>query len=114
MNPTALNEAKSITSTDLEYTVLVELIRCLYAEPGFSDVDCKELAANLELPVNRVKGVIGSLTKKGIVYVGEDDFADIVYLERKYWYLHPEWWIVEESRGQAETDAAQLRREQGI
>ena len=77
--------------TELEFKVLTCLINNLYAEPGFSDVDVREIAKKLEMKVNTVKGVIGSLCKKQICYVGEDDYANIIYLDRGYWFLHPEW-----------------------
>lgn len=77
--------------TVLEYSVLKELIDLLYAEPGFSDVDVTDIAEKSGLTINQVKGVVGSLTKKGIVCVGEEDFEGIIYLDTKYFYLHPDW-----------------------
>lgn len=85
-------ETRASVSTDLEFRVLTNLIENLYAEPGFSDIGCQEIADNLSLPVNTVKGVVGNLVKKGVVSVGDDDFADIIYLENDYYHLHPEWW----------------------
>ena len=80
-----------VVSTDMEKKVLKNLIDQLYAEPGFSDVGVKDLASETKLSVNEVKGVIGSLTKKGIVSVGDKDFGGLIYLNHKYYYLHPEW-----------------------
>lgn len=77
--------------TVLEYSVLKELIDLLYAEPGFSDVGVTDIAEKSGLTVSQVKGVVGSLVKKGIVCVGEEDFEGIIYLDTKYFYLHPEW-----------------------
>ncbi len=77
--------------TELEQQVLKALIYNLYAEAGFSDVDVKDIARDAKLKVNVVKGVIGSLTKKGIVYGYDNDFVGIIYLDDDYWYLHPEW-----------------------
>ena len=77
--------------TDLEFKVLTCLIDNLYAEPGFSDYGVNDLALKLGMGTDTVKGVIGSLCKKQICYVGESDFEDIVYLDRGYWFLHPEW-----------------------
>lgn len=84
-------EIKKVTSTELEFKVLKCLIDELYAEAGFSDIGCKDIADILKINANTVKGTIGSLTKKGIVSVGEGDFKDIIYLNNVYWYLHPEW-----------------------
>lgn len=88
---------KELKLTNLEEDVLVALISELYAEPGFSDVDCKLLAELTDMSVNKVKGIIGSLCKKGICFVGEDDFENIVYLHSDYWYLHPNWKYNEEN-----------------
>lgn len=76
--------------TPLEMQVLTALVNELYAEPGFSDVGVDELSEATGLSKNVVKGVVGSLTKKGIVSVDEE-FDGIVYLDSKYYYLHPEW-----------------------
>jgi DNA-binding MarR family transcriptional regulator len=75
--------------TELEFKVLTCLINSLYAEPGFSDVGVGEIATELGMKVNTVKGVIGSLCKKQIVYADQD--FDVVVLDRGYWFLHPEW-----------------------
>jgi DNA-binding MarR family transcriptional regulator len=75
--------------TELEFKVLTCLINSLYAEPGFSDYGVSDLAAELKMKVNTVKGVVGSLCKKQIVYTDRD--FDVVVLNRGYWFLHPEW-----------------------
>lgn len=78
--------------TELEIKVLSDLIDNLYAEPGFSDHGCTDMARHLKLPINTIKGVVGSLCKKGICYV-DDQFKDIVYLSPNHYFLHPEWSI---------------------
>lgn len=79
-----------LTITDLEKDVLFCLISELYAEPGFSDVGVSEIADKLEIAINKVKGVVGSLCKKKICFI-DDDFENIVYLDRPFWNLHPVW-----------------------
>jgi hypothetical protein len=34
---------------------------------GFSDVDCSDLAISTKMSIESIKGVVGSLTKKGLV-----------------------------------------------
>ena len=76
--------------TVLEITVLKSLVHQLYAEPNFSDVAVDEISSDTNLKKDVVKGVVGSLVKKGIVYV-DDEFEGIVYLSDDYWYFHPDW-----------------------
>ena len=60
-----MKNSTDISLTDLEKKVLDTFIDLLYAEKGFSDVDVKDLAAETTLKINVVKGVVGSLCKKG-------------------------------------------------
>lgn len=82
---------KEITLTDLEKKVLFALINGLYAEPGFSDVGVIEISKKLKISVNIIKGVIGSLCKKDVTIVGENEYKDCIYLDTSFWYLHPIW-----------------------
>ncbi len=82
--------------TQLEQTILDSLIGGLYAEPGFSDVDAKDLAEWTGIPTKQVRGVLSSLVKKGVVTLEETDTFGapkwtLIYLNEKFWYLHPEW-----------------------
>jgi hypothetical protein len=89
---------REAVETELEFMVLTALINSLYAEPGFSDVGVIEIAEILstrdggvvQYKPSTVKGVLGSLCKKQICYVDEQ-FVDCIYLDRGYWFLHPEW-----------------------
>ena len=83
---------KAIELTELEKRVGKALEVALYAECDFSDVECTDLAKTLELPVNTIKGVIGSLTKKGIAYTFDSDtnFRHDQLLELKPQY-HKNW-----------------------
>jgi len=51
----------------LSARVLRALLAGLYAEPGYSDVDAKDIAKAIGEPVDRVKGALGSLVQKGLV-----------------------------------------------
>ena len=82
--------------TELESKTLTAFIGGLYAEPGFSDVDVNDLSKELEIPTKVLRGVLGSLVKKGIVSVDENGGGyDIIYMREKYWYLVNEDWANE-------------------
>ncbi len=82
--------------TELESKTLNAFIRGLYAEPGFSDVDVNDLSSILEIPTKVLRGVLGSLVKKGIVSIEENGGGyDIIYMREKYWYLVNEEWASE-------------------
>ena len=51
---------QQITLTDLEQTLLTELIGSLYAEEGFSDVDAKDLAQGTGISIKIVRGALCS------------------------------------------------------
>ena len=90
-------EKHNLQLTDLETQVLENLINNLYAEPGFSDVDAKDISSSTGIPMKSIRGVISSLVKKGIVHLEETDnmWASeqfvIIYLHDSHWYLHPQW-----------------------
>jgi predicted transcriptional regulator len=82
--------------TELESKTLTAFIGGLYAEPGFSDVDVNDLSSELEISTKVLRGVLGSLVKKGIVSVEENGGGyDIIYMREKYWYLVNEEWAAE-------------------
>ena len=82
--------------TELESLTLTAFIGGLYAEPGFSDVDVNDLSKELEISTKVLRGVLGSLVKKGIVSVDENGGGyDIIYMREKYWYLVNEDWASE-------------------
>jgi hypothetical protein len=82
--------------TELESKTLNAFIRGLYAEPGFSDVDVNDLSSILEIPTKVLRGVLGSLVKKGIISIEENGGGyDIIYMREKYWYLVNEEWASE-------------------
>ena len=79
--------------TDLETQVIESLVSQLYAEPGFSDVDAKDISRDITtLPTKIIRGVLGSLVRKGVITIDTNDSGyDIIYLNQSHWYLHPEW-----------------------
>jgi hypothetical protein len=85
--------------TELESKVLESFIGGLYAEPGFSDVDAKDIASDLGISTKIIRGALGSLVKKDIVSLDENDSGYvIIYLNTKYWPLVNENWA-EEAKG---------------
>jgi len=90
MNITELN------LTELESKTLTTFVGCLYAEPGFSDVDVKDLSSELGISTKVLRGALGSLVKKDIVFVDENNSGyDIIYLNKPYWHLVNESWAEE-------------------
>lgn len=56
--------------TELETLVYNKLIDICYEGP---ESDCKDLSIALSLEVNTIKGVVGSLCKKGLIQVDEEE-----------------------------------------
>jgi hypothetical protein len=82
--------------TELETKTLTTFIGGLYAEPGFSDVDVKDLSSELGISTKVLRGALGSLVKKDIVFVDENNSGyDIIYLNKPYWGLVNESWAEE-------------------
>ena len=83
---------KVLNLTQLEEQVLVSFISQLYAEAGFSDVDAADIARDIKVDIKSVRGSLGSLVRKGIVGIDSNDSGyQIIYLNQKYWTLHPQW-----------------------
>ena len=81
-----------IELTQLEAQVLKSLINGLYAEPGFSDVDAKDIAEWISTPIKTVRGAVGSLVKKDVITIENNGAGyEIIYLNPEHYYLHPEW-----------------------
>ena len=97
-------EKHNLQLTALETKVMEAYIDGLYAEPGFSDIDAKDLSNETGISTRTIRGVISSLVQKGIINIQEtDNYAivrgrmkqipgfQIIYLNPSHWYLHPEW-----------------------
>jgi DNA-binding MarR family transcriptional regulator len=82
--------------TELESKTLQSFVDGLYAEPGYSDVDAKDIAEELGISTKIIRGALGSLVKKGIVTLDENDSGYvIIYLNTEYWGLVNENWAEE-------------------
>jgi hypothetical protein len=95
-NFTPKEEKVIINLTPKEEIVLNALIDSLTAEAGFSDIDCNDLSQSTKLPVATVKALVGSLTKKELVFTDKTTTSgakhyDLIYLAPFAWILHPEW-----------------------
>lgn len=82
--------------TELESKTLNTFVDCLYAEPGYSDVDVNDISECLSIPTKTIRGALGSLVKKGVIFIDKNDSGyDIIYLNKEYWYLVNESWAEE-------------------
>lgn len=89
---TTTSALAALNLTEMETATMESLISLLYAEPGFSDVDAKELSRDTGIPMNSIRGVLSSLTKKGLIGIDDPGAGfQIVYLMEQFYYLHPEW-----------------------
>ena len=94
-----MNPFIDIELTELESKTLTTFVDCLYAEPGFSDVDVNDLSECLGISTKIIRGALGSLVKKGVVTIEKNDSNyDIIQLNTSYWYLVNESWA-EEAKG---------------
>ncbi len=85
-------ENNNLSLTALENQALECLINNLYAEPSFSDVDANDISRQTKIPMKSIRGVLSSLTKKGIITIDDNGAGfQIVYLCEQFWYLHPTW-----------------------
>jgi hypothetical protein len=90
MNITELN------LTELETKTLTTFVGCLYAEPGFSDVDVSDISECTGISTKSIRGALGSLVKKGVVTINTNDSGyDIIDLNVSYWHLVNESWAEE-------------------
>ena len=90
--PTTTSALAALHLTEMETSTMESLISLLYAEPGYSDVDAKDLSKDTGIPVNSIRGVLSSLTKKGLIAIDDNGAGfQIVYLMEQFYYLHPEW-----------------------
>jgi len=97
----------TLNLTELETKFIGSLTSLLFAEPGFTDVEIKEIAERMNIEINIAKGVLGSLTKKGVVLtdrVTHEEWKkvgrkikpvtvkyELIILHPDFYYLHPRW-----------------------
>lgn len=83
---------RTITNlTEMETKVLNSLANSMYAEWGFSDYGFTELCSDLDLNIKVLRGVVGSLVKKKLVWVEQEEGVDIIYLTNEAEGLVPHW-----------------------
>ncbi|MHA1169251.1 MAG: hypothetical protein ACTSRU_15600, partial [Candidatus Hodarchaeales archaeon] len=90
------DDISKLDLTKMEDMTLRTLIKLLYAEEGFSDITTSQISSETGIDIKKMRGVVSSLIKKGIISViGEEDFKidgeDILYLNTNYYHLHPSW-----------------------
>ena len=82
--------------TELESKTLTAFTDCLYAEPGYSDVDVSDISECTGISTKSIRGALGSLVKKGVVTINKNDSGyDIIDLDVNYWSLVNEDWAEE-------------------
>ncbi len=87
---------KNLNLTQLETITLTELIKNVDIDINedsiFSSVETEDLSQFTGIEIKKMRGVVGSLIKKGIVYLEDydDDGIEIVYLDNEYFYLSNE------------------------
>ena len=82
-----------IKVTQLEKTVLEALASEMYAELGFSDAGLPEVVKRTGLSPNVIRGVAGSLVKKGLIDIDDREGcpADVQRISSNHiWYLRSE------------------------
>lgn len=87
-------ELDKLNLTGLENLFMTSFVNNLFAEKHFSDVTVREVAANIGKSIKIVRGVVGSLIKKGLIDVDGVDGVkkmSIVYLKEEYFNLHNNW-----------------------
>jgi len=80
--------------TELEKNILKSLLSKLDVyDLGYSDVDANDIANDINVNINSVKGSLGSLVKKNIVFVSDlgSDIGSMIYLNDNFQYLHPDY-----------------------
>ncbi len=84
---------KNLNLTQLETVTLSELIKNVDIDINedsiFSGVQTEHLSIFTGIEIKKMRGVVGSLIKKGIIYIADFDYdgTEIIYLSNEYFYL---------------------------
>lgn len=84
---------KNLNLTQLEtktLTMLIENVDIDIIEDSiFSAVQTEHLSIFTGIEIKKMRGVVGSLIKKGIIYIADfdNDGTEIIYLDNEYFYL---------------------------
>jgi hypothetical protein len=87
-------EIEKLNLTELETKILRYFLSKLDVNDlGYSDISVDDIANGINVNINSVKGSVGSLAKKGIIFVSDlgEGIGTIVYIQDDYEYLHPEY-----------------------
>ena len=90
----SLGMEKEIKVTKLEKQVLEALANQMYAELGFSDAGIEEIEDATQIPRNILRGVAGSLEKKGLISI--DDRASEGYKNQTNMHI---WYLTSQTEG---------------
>jgi hypothetical protein len=97
------NGLKELNLTKMENQVMEAILDGLYAEPGFSDMGVQDMIQETGISKRSIGGVMGSLTKKGLISIDEVGAScPIIYLSYDFYYLHSEHWANEANERLAE------------
>tara|TARA_R110000822_G_scaffold145919_11_gene284867 strand:- start:377 stop:631 length:255 start_codon:yes stop_codon:yes gene_type:complete len=81
----------TLVLTELEQITLEQIVDNTDISEGsiFSNVDLKSLSEWTSIETKKLRGVISSLIKKGLVYLDDvdGDGTELVYLEDEFFYL---------------------------
>jgi hypothetical protein len=88
---------KNIKVTKLEKQVLEALAEGMYAELGYSDMGIEDIAMATGLTHNVLRGVAGSLNKKGLISI--DDRESEGYKNKTDMHI---WYLTSETEGLVE------------
>jgi hypothetical protein len=82
---------ETLVLTELEVTALEHIVdnTDISGDSIFSNVDLKSLSKWTSIETKKLRGVISSLIKKGVVYLDDvdGDGTELVYLEKYYFCL---------------------------
>lgn len=82
---------KTIQVTKLEKQVLEALAEGMYAELGYSDMGIAEIASATGLDRKVIRGVAGSLQKKGLISIDDRESEGYKHqIDMHIWYLTSE------------------------
>lgn len=82
---------KKIQVTKLEKQVLESLAAGMYAEFGYSDMGIEEVSRDSGIPRNILRGVAGSLEKKGLISIDDREGEGYKHkVDLHIWYLTSE------------------------
>jgi len=105
-------EIEKLNLTELETKILRYFLSQLNVnELGYSATSVDDIANGINVNINSVKGSVGSLSKKRIIYVEDlgEGIGTIVYLQDGMEYLHPEYKDYIEATKNKFADGGELR-----